>query len=139
MMNAPARRDRAAAAAARGPGARRESERARARGGRRWPTTWAPPRSSSPTRTGVSARRLAAFRPRRPILAYSRVPETTRRLHLVWGVRAIDLTVPAGNDPLHAALEAARRDLPPGRARGRAGHRARGRRGVPSLVNAITF
>jgi len=36
-----------------------------------------------PTRTGESAQRLAAFRPRRPILAYSRVPETTRRLHLI--------------------------------------------------------
>ena len=44
-----------------------------------------------PTRTGVSAQRLAAFRPHRPILAYSRVPETTRRLHLVWGVRPIDV------------------------------------------------
>ena len=46
-----------------------------------------------PTRTGVSAQCLAAFRPRRPILAYSRVPETTRRLHLAWGVRAIELPV----------------------------------------------
>ena len=64
-----------------------------------------------PTRTGVSARRLAAFRPRRPILAYSRVPETTRRLHLVWGVRAVDVQLPAGADPLRAALDAARRDL----------------------------
>ena len=53
-----------------------------------------------PTRTGESALRLAAFRPRRPILAYSRVPATTRRLHLTWGVRAIDLTVAAGSDPL---------------------------------------
>jgi pyruvate kinase len=67
-----------------------------------------------PTRTGDSARRLAAFRPRRPIFAYSRVPGTTRRLHLVWGVRSVDTAVPPDADPLHAALETARRDLPKG-------------------------
>jgi pyruvate kinase len=90
-----------------------------------------------PTRTGDTARRLAAFRPSRPILAYSRVPATTRRLHLVWGVRSVDLTVAPGLDPLHAALGAARRDLP------------RGSRvivldiassaEVPSVVNTITL
>ncbi|MFL5305595.1 MAG: pyruvate kinase [Polyangia bacterium] len=90
-----------------------------------------------PTRTGESAARLAAFRPRRPILAYSRVPSTTRRLHLTWGVRAIDLTVAAGSDPLTATLDAARRDLG-------AGARAvvldiSSKVGVASLVNAITF
>jgi pyruvate kinase len=90
-----------------------------------------------PTRTGESALRLAAFRPRRPILAYSRVPATTRRLHLTWGVRAIDLSVAAGGDPLTAALDAARRDLG-------AGARAvvldiSSKVGVASLVNAITF
>ena len=90
-----------------------------------------------PTRTGESALRLAAFRPRRPILAYSRVPATTRRLHLTWGVRAIDLAVAAGSDPLTATLEAARRDLG-------AGARAvvldiSSKVGVPSLVNAVTF
>jgi pyruvate kinase len=90
-----------------------------------------------PTRTGESAQRLAAFRPRRPILAYSRVPATTRRLHLTWGVRAIDLSVAPGSDTLHATLEAARRDLG-------AGARAvvldiSAKPGVPSLVNAITF
>jgi pyruvate kinase len=67
-----------------------------------------------PTRTGDSARRLAAFRPRRPILAYSRVPGTTRRLHLVWGVRAQDTPVPSGVDPMRAALERARAELPRG-------------------------
>jgi pyruvate kinase len=92
-----------------------------------------------PTRTGMSAERLAAFRPRRPILAYSRVPETTRRLHLAWGVRAIDLTVPAGADPLHATLEAARRDLPPGSRAVLLDIAPAGAVGVPSLVNAITF
>ncbi len=90
-----------------------------------------------PTRTGESAQRLAAFRPRRPILAYSRVPDTTRRLHLIWGVRPIDLTVPPGGDSLHATLDAARRDLG-------AGARAvvldiSSKVGVPSLVNAVTF
>jgi pyruvate kinase len=67
-----------------------------------------------PTRTGDSARRLAAFRPRRPIVAYSRVPATTRRLHLVWGVRAIDTAVPPGVDPMRAAVDSARRELPTG-------------------------
>jgi pyruvate kinase len=90
-----------------------------------------------PTRTGESALCLAAFRPRRPILAYSRVAATTRRLHLTWGVRAVDLAVPPGSDTLHATLEAARRDLG-------AGARAvvldiSPTAGVASLVNAITF
>jgi pyruvate kinase len=93
----------------------------------------------APTRTGESARRLAAFRPRRPILAYSRVPATTRQLRLAWGVTPVDLAVPAGADSLAATLEAARNDL---------GHGARvvvldiappGARGVASLVNAITL
>jgi pyruvate kinase len=92
-----------------------------------------------PTRTGMSAERLSAFRPRRPILAYSRVPETTRRLHLAWGVRAIDLTVPAGSDSLHATLEAARRDLPAGARAVLLDIAPAGAVGVPSLVNAITF
>ncbi len=92
-----------------------------------------------PTRTGMSAERLSAFRPRRPILAYCRVPETTRRLHLAWGVRAIDLTVPAGSDPLHATLEAARRDLPAGARAVLLDIAPAGAVGVPSLVNAITF
>jgi pyruvate kinase len=93
----------------------------------------------APTRTGESARRLAAFRPRRPILAYSRVPATTRQLRLAWGVTPVDLALPVGADPLSATLEAARHDL---------GHGARvvvldiappGARGVASLVNAITL
>ena len=92
-----------------------------------------------PTRTGVSAQRLAAFRPRRPILAYSRVPETTRRLHLAWGVRAIDL--PGGREKTRCrpTLEAARRDLPPGARAVVLDIAPAGAVGVPSLVNAITF
>ena len=93
----------------------------------------------APTRTGLSALRLAAFRPRRPILAYSRVPATTRRLHLAWGVTAVDLAVPAGADPLAAALEAARRDLPPGARVVVLDIAPPGARGVASLVNAITL
>jgi pyruvate kinase len=92
-----------------------------------------------PTRTGLSAERLAAFRPRRPILAYSRVPETTRRLHLAWGVRAIDLAVPAGADTQQATLAAARRDLPPGARAVLLDIAPADAVGVPSLVNAIRF
>ena len=93
----------------------------------------------APTRTGTSAQRLAAFRPRRPILAYSRVPETTRRLRLVWGVTAIDLFVPPGSDPVMATLEAARRDLGAGKRVVLLDIAPAGVRGVPSLVNAITL
>jgi pyruvate kinase len=92
-----------------------------------------------PTRTGISAQRLAAFRPHRPILAYSRVRETTRRLHFVWGVTPIDLQVRPGLDPLHATLEAARRDLPSGARVVLLDIAADGAVGVPSLVNAITL
>jgi pyruvate kinase len=93
----------------------------------------------APTRTGLSALRLSAFRPRRPILAYSRVPATTRRLHLAWGVQAKDLAVPAGADPLAATLDAARRDLRPGARVVVLDIAPPGARGVASLVNAITF
>ena len=45
----------------------------------------------------------------------------------VWGVTPIDLAVPAGQDPVAATLDAARRDLGEGRARGAARHRPAGR------------
>jgi pyruvate kinase len=93
----------------------------------------------APTSTGVSARRLSAYRPRRPILAYSRVPVTTRRLHLPWGVRAIDLPVPAGADALAATLAAARRDLGEGARVVVLDIAPHGARGVASLVNVITL
>jgi pyruvate kinase len=93
----------------------------------------------APTRTGVSALRLSAFRPRRPILAYSRDPATTRRLRLAWGVTSVDLLVPPGADPLAATLEAARRDLGAGARVVVLDIAASGARGVPSLVNAITL
>ncbi|HXU82185.1 MAG TPA: pyruvate kinase [Polyangia bacterium] len=91
----------------------------------------------APTRTGVSALRLAAFRPRQPILAYSRVKETTRRLGLARGVRPIDLDLPVGNDPIGVTLTAARRDLPPGTRIVLLDINTNP--GVPSLVNAITL
>ncbi len=93
----------------------------------------------APTRTGFSAQRLAAFRPRRPILAYSRVPETTRRLHLMWGVSPIDLPVAPGADPVAATLDAARRVLPPGARVVLLDIAPADARGVPSLVNAIVL
>jgi pyruvate kinase len=92
-----------------------------------------------PTRTGLSAQRLAAFRPRRPILAYSREPATTRRLRLVWGVRSIDVQMSPGIDPLHAALAAARRDLPRGSRVVVLDIAAAGSGDVPSVVNTITL
>jgi pyruvate kinase len=93
----------------------------------------------APSRTGDSARRLSAFRPRRPILAYSRVPETTRRLALSWGVTPIDLVVPEGQDPVTATLDAARRDLGEGARVVLLDIAPAGVRGVASLVNAITL
>ena len=39
-----------------------------------------------PTRSGATARRVAAFRPSMPVLALSHRPETVRPLSLVWGV-----------------------------------------------------
>jgi pyruvate kinase len=93
----------------------------------------------APTLTGVSAQRLSAFRPRRPILAYCRRPETTRRLHLMWGVTATDLMVPVGVDPMAATLDRARQDLPPGTRVVVLDIAPAGLRGIPSLVNAITL
>jgi pyruvate kinase len=93
----------------------------------------------APTRTGISAQQLAACRPRRPILAYSRVPETTRRLALVWGVTPIDIRVPVGRDPVAATLEAARRDLGEGARVVLLDIAPPDARGVASLVNVITL
>ena len=93
----------------------------------------------APTRTGLSAQILAAFRPRRPILAYSRVRATTRRLALTWGVSAIDLELPAGMDAVTATLAAARRDLGEGARIVLLDIAASEAQGIPSLVNAITL
>jgi pyruvate kinase len=93
----------------------------------------------APTRTGLSAQRLSAFRPHRPVLAYSRVQATTRRLAMCWGVTPMDLVVPPGVEPLAATLEAARRDLGAGSRVVVLDIAPVGVRGVPSLVNAITL
>jgi pyruvate kinase len=93
----------------------------------------------APTRTGLSALRLAAYRPKRPIIAYSRVPSTTRRLRLAWGVKSVDLAVPDGADSLAATLEAAHRDLGDGARVVVLDIAPPGARGVASLVNAITL
>jgi pyruvate kinase len=93
----------------------------------------------APTRTGLSALRLSAFRPTRPVLAYSRVPATTRRLQLAWGVTPVPLEVPPGMDPLAATLAAARRDLPVGARVVVLDIAPAGERGVASVINAITL
>ena len=67
------------------------------------------------------------------------MPETTRRLHLSWGVSARDLSVPEGADTLAATLEVARRDLGPGALVVILDIAPKGARGVPSLVNVVTF
>ena len=92
-----------------------------------------------PTRTGNSARCLAAFRPHRPIIACSRVPETTRRLHLLWGVSPIDVPAAPGTDPVDAALEAARRKLGKGARIILFDVAPDGAAGVPSVINTITL
>ena len=47
------------------------------------------------TLTGNSAKRIAKYRPRNPIIAVTTSEDTARRLNLVWGVRAVEA-------PLHA-------------------------------------
>jgi pyruvate kinase len=41
------------------------------------------------TMTGASARRIAKYRPRNPVIAVTTNEETATRLNLVWGVRAV--------------------------------------------------
>jgi pyruvate kinase len=93
----------------------------------------------APTSTGISAQRLAAFRPRRPILAYSRITGTTRKLALTWGVTPIDLRVNSGADPIAATLAAARKELGAGARVVLLDIAPPDSRGVPSLVNAIVL
>ena len=65
-----------------------------------------------PTRSGATARRVAAFRPRMPILGLGHTSETVRSLALVWGV--IPMTVrflpeeQLASDAIAHALDAAR-------------------------------
>ena len=92
-----------------------------------------------PTRTGVSARQLAAFRPRRPILAYSRVPETTRRLHLVWGVAPSTRRAGRDGSAARGAGDGAPRLLGKGSRVICFDIAAPGLDGVPSVINSITL
>ena len=93
-----------------------------------------------PTRTGVSAQCLAAFRPHRPILAYSRVPATTRRLQLAWGVRA-DRRSGARRRWIRCARRSRPRAsrCPPDARVVFFDIGAPGSRDVPSVINTITF
>lgn len=65
-----------------------------------------------PTRSGATARRVAAFRPRMPILGLGHRPETVRPLSLVWGV--LPKTLPflpeelSPNEAVPRAISAAR-------------------------------
>ena len=73
------------------------------------------------TRSGFTALRLAAYRPRLPVLAFSAQVTTLRRLGLAWGVTGHALPPEAaaaaargGLEAVDAALVAARRLLPAG-------------------------
>ncbi len=69
----------------------------------------------APTKTGITAQRLSAFRPRIPILSFSKRPETVRRLQLLWGVHTVLLPADTNEDHLATVtLESAARHLPPG-------------------------
>jgi len=65
-----------------------------------------------PTRGGVTARRVAAFRPRMPIIGLAPSSESVRRLALVWGVipKAVPFLPdePGGDEVIELAVDAAR-------------------------------
>jgi pyruvate kinase len=52
-----------------------------------------------PTRTGATARRIAAFRPSMPIIGLSPRPDTIGHLSVVWGVQAVHLEESAKDRP----------------------------------------
>jgi pyruvate kinase len=56
------------------------------------------------TQSGSTARLVSKQRPRQPILALSPLPETCRRLSLVWGVRALAIETPDSADRLFESL-----------------------------------
>ncbi len=67
----------------------------------------------TPTRSGVTARRISRYRPDAPILALTPSVETLRKLALTWGAVPVltpDLT--DGEDVTDKALEWARSELP---------------------------
>jgi pyruvate kinase len=51
------------------------------------------------TRGGTSGRMVAAARPAAPVLAVSPVPETCRRMNLLWGVIPVEVSEEALHDP----------------------------------------
>jgi pyruvate kinase len=63
-----------------------------------------------PTRTGATARRIAAFRPSMPIVGLSPRPDTIGHLSVVWGVRALQFAESAKDRPeeVEAVVIAAR-------------------------------
>jgi pyruvate kinase len=58
------------------------------------------------TLTGASAKRVAKYRPRNPIIAVTTSERTARRLNLVWGVRSV--VAPLYHDPDTAFREGAK-------------------------------
>jgi pyruvate kinase len=56
--------------------------------------------------TGASAKRVAKYRPRNPIIAVTTSERTARRLNLVWGVRSV--VAPLYHDPDTAFREGAK-------------------------------
>ena len=139
MMTPAAGRDRAAAARAPGPGPR-AAKPTRSRTPRpSWPTTWARRRSScrrGPASAPGSWRRSGRAGRSSPTAACPR-----RRAGCAWcGASApIDVQLPAGMDPLQAALETARRDLGKGARVVLFDVAAPGSTGVPSVINTITL
>jgi len=61
-----------------------------------------------PTRSGQTARRVAAFRPRVPIAGIASASAVLGGLSLVWGVRPLLLAENPKEEPLQAAVNAAR-------------------------------
>ena len=61
-----------------------------------------------PTHSGMTARRVAAFRPTMPVIATSTSHEVLAGLTLLWGVRALLVDDHAAEDFLHTAMHAAR-------------------------------
>jgi pyruvate kinase len=61
-----------------------------------------------PTHSGMTARRVAAFRPTMPVIATSTSQEVLAGLTLLWGVQALLVDAHAAEDLVHTAMHAAR-------------------------------
>lgn len=57
------------------------------------------------TRTGSSARMVSHYRPEVPILAFTPLPETYRRLSLLWGVEAVQTRFADSEEEYYAQVE----------------------------------